>query len=255
LHRTFFASTVYLCTYLFYMAYRKWVGTVIGGLTGGVIGAIIGFAIGSVADGLTGKVLRPGQGPYDEFSMSLLVLAAAVMKADGKIMRSELHFVRNFLQQQFGNDKASKLIVVFKNVLQQEIPLEKVCLQIKSFMNYGGRLQLLHFLWGIAGADGEFHPSETRIITRIAYLLGVNRPDQESIKAMFIGNEDAAYKILEVSPNATDDEVKKAFRRMAAKYHPDKVEHLGDDVKNAATEKFKELNKAYETVKKMRGMA
>lgn len=237
------------------MAYNKWVGTVIGGLAGGVIGAIFGFALGSMADSLTAKDRQVGKGDYDEFSMSLLVLTAAVMKADGKIMRSELGYVKQFLQRQFGETKASKLIAVLRNIIEQEIPVEQVSHQIRSHMNYSGRLQLMHFLWGVAGADGEYPKSEQAIIEQIAGLLGISRPDRESVKAMYIGDEETAYKILDVSKDATDDELKKAYRKMALKYHPDKVEHLGEDVKRAATEKFKELNSAWESIKKQRGIS
>lgn len=236
------------------MAYNKWVGTVIGGLAGGYIGAIFGFALGSMADSLSEKDRQVGKGDYDEFTMSLLVLAAAVMKADGIVMRSELLYVKQFLQRQFGETKASKLIAVLRKILDQDIPVVQVSHQIRSHMNYSGRLQLIHFLWGIAGADGKYPASELAIIEQIAGLLGISRADRDSVKAMYIGDEDAAYKILDIHKDATDDEMKKAYRKMALKYHPDKVEHLGDDVKKAATEKFKEINAAWETIKGQRGI-
>jgi DnaJ like chaperone protein len=66
-------------------------------------------------------------------------------------------------------------------------------------------------------------------------------------------DRDWAYKSLEIEPSATDEEIKKAYRRMAKKYHPDKVNELGEDVKKSATEKFRSINEAYESLKKQRG--
>jgi len=125
---------------------------------------------------------------------------------------------------------------------------------IKYNMDYSIRLQLIHFLFGIAGADGQFHPAEINVIERIASFMGIYESDLNSIKAMFVKETDSAYKILEITPDATDDEVKKAYRQMAIKYHPDKVSTLGEDVQKAANEKFQQLNNAYEQIKKQRGM-
>ena len=71
---------------------------------------------------------------------------------------------------------------------------------------------------------------------------------------MFYKDTDSAYDVLEISPNATDDEVKSAYRRMAMKNHPDKVATLGPDVQKAAEEKFRKIQEAYETIKRQRGM-
>ena len=85
--------------------------------------------------------------------------------------------------------------------------------------------------------------------------MGVGAKDFESITAMYIKDTDSAYKILEIEPSASNDELKKAYRELAKKYHPDKVSHLGDDVKKAAEEKFTKLNAAYEAVKQERGIS
>ena len=116
------------------------------------------------------------------------------------------------------------------------------------------RLQLLHFLYGVSQADGKVRPEEVRVIEEIAGYLGISSEDMTSIRNMFYADTNSAYKILEVDPSVSDDEVKKAYRKMANKYHPDKVAYLGEDIRKAAGEKFRKVKDAYETIKKDRGM-
>jgi DnaJ like chaperone protein len=188
-----------------------------------------------------------------DFRVSLLILAAAVMKADGRQMKSELDFVRAFFLQNFGEETTKQYMVVFRNVLKQEIPLESVCLQIRNNMDLHSRLQLIHFLFGISAADRQFHPLEVDAIERISQYLGINQYDFISIKNMFVKDTNSAYRILEVEPEASEEEIKKAFRAMALKYHPDRVSHLGEEFRKAAEEKFQQVNEAYNTIKKQRG--
>jgi DnaJ like chaperone protein len=234
--------------------YGKWIGGGLGWAFGGPIGAILGFAMGSVLDGVRiEKTYYQGTARGD-FAMSLLVLSAAVMKADGKVVKSELEYVRSFFLSQFGEEETSRLIRILREILNQEINLREVSVQIGQFMDYPSRLQLLHYLFGIAQADRQFEKSEEMVIEQISGFMGVDPSDFASIRAMFVRNVNNAYDILEITPDATNDEVKKAYRRLAVQYHPDKVAHLGDDIKNAATEKFQNLNAAYEEIKRQRGM-
>lgn len=122
-------------------------------------------------------------------------------------------------------------------------------------MNYSQRVQLLHYLAGIAAADADFSEQERRVLEAIAGSIGISRADMESVLAMFRKDIDSAYKVLEVSPSATDAEIKSAYRRMAMKNHPDKVATLGPDVQKAAEEKFRQVQEAYETIKRERGIA
>jgi DnaJ like chaperone protein len=186
--------------------------------------------------------------------MSLLVLTAAVMKADGKVLKSELDYVKKFMVHNFGEASATEAVRMLGDLIKQTIPVNEVCNQIKQNMNYSARLQLLHFLFGIAQADGEVAVNEKEIIAFISREMGLTDKDFESIQAMFVPNTEGDYKILEIETTATDEEVKKAYRRMAMKFHPDKVSHLGDDFQKAAHEKFQSVNKAYENIKKERKM-
>jgi len=243
--------------------FGKWIGAGLGAFTGGPIGAILGFVLGSAFDASTqvntnqsNTYRRTGyQTTVGGYAMSLLVLVAALMKADGKTMKSEFDYVKNFFIRNFGVQSANEAVRLLRDLLQQNIPVTDVCHQIQSNMDYASRLQLMHFLWGIAQSDGEIHESEIKLIAHIAVNMGIKSSDYESIKAMFVKNTDSSYKILEIEPTATDDEVKQAYRKMAKKYHPDKVSYLGEDFQKDAKEKFQKVNQAYEEIKKQRNIA
>ncbi len=240
--------------------FGKWLGGGLGFiLGGGPIGAIIGFALGSMFDGTTVAKSSASRAvtAQNDFKMSLLVLIACVMKADGRVQKSELAVAKRFLVANFGEEGALEALQILKNILEQEIDASQVAMQINQFMNYSAKLQLIHLLFEIALADGEVHPAEQDMIERIATIFRISHPDFESLKAPYFKNTDPswAYKTLEIEPTATEDEIKKAYRRMAMKFHPDKVHNLGDDLKKSATEKFRSINEAYETIKKAKGMS
>ena len=234
--------------------YSKWVGGGLGWVFGGPIGGILGFALGSMFEGMNmGRTSYQGT-PRGDFSMSLLVLSAAVMKADNKIAKSELDYVRGFFIRQFGEEEGSRLILMLREILKQEIRLQEVSSQVGQYMDYSSKLTLLHFLFGIAAADGEYHPDEVSTIETISSFMGIGQQDFNSVKAMFVKDTNWAYTVLEVSPGAADEEVKKAYREMAKKHHPDMVAQLGDDIKRSATEKFQKISAAYEEIRKQRNM-
>lgn len=244
------------------MAFGKWIGGGLGWAFAGPVGGILGFAIGSMFDnaGKTEykKVFESADAKErtetGDFSAALLVLAAAVMKADGKVLKSELDYVKNFFVRQFGAEKTRQQMLVFKEILKQDIPVREVCMQIKHFTRHSDRLQLLHFLFGISASDRHYDKSELEVIHRISGLLGISDMDYDSIKAMFVKDSESDYKILEIESSASDEELKKAYRKMALKYHPDKVSHLGDDFQKMAKEKFQKVQEAYENIKKSRGL-
>jgi len=236
------------------MRINKWLGLGAGWIFAGPVGGIIGLAIGALLDGnVQVKTNVSGRTTINDFAMSLMVLIAAVMKADGKIMKSELDYVKNFLNKTFGEQAASELTVMLRDILQQDIVIDDVCNQIGNHLDYSSKLEMIHLLFGVSKADGEIHPSELAIIEQIAAKLGVTSADFKSIKAMFIEETDSAYKTLGLERTATVDEIKKAYKRLAIEHHPDKVSYLGEEVQNAAKEKFQKLNEAYEKIKKEKG--
>lgn len=256
------------------MSFSKWIGASLGWTFGGPIGAIIGLALGSMADALTKgdfeKMLGQGNTndtgrqrttysrPRQEvpttkpgdFEVSLLILASVVIKADGNQDPRELDFVRQQFVSLYGKQRANNAFRLFKNINQQQVPLRQVCLQIQQMMDHPSRLQLLHFLFGIAKADGMVTEVEVRQIYTIAGYLGISSRDFESIKAMFYNSADNAYKILEIDKSASVAEIKAAYRKMAKKYHPDKIVHLGEEHRKGAEEKFRQVQEAYEKLQK-----
>ena len=143
---------------------------------------------------------------------------------------------------------------MLKEILEKDIPVRDVCLQIKRFMPVAARLQLIHFLFGISKADGHVHEKEVEVIAMIAEHLGISEADLGSLKAMYFRDSKSDYQILEIEPTASEEEIKKAYRKMAVKYHPDKVSGLGEEVQRAAKEKFQTLQQAYENIRKQRGI-
>ncbi|WP_458628106.1 TerB family tellurite resistance protein [Winogradskyella sp. PC D3.3] len=261
------------------MSFAKWIGGALGWSFGGPIGAIIGLALGSFVDNLTdngtpligdrqtgkrerdsyrtmpnyGKRTSQSQTQSGDFEVSLLILASIVIKADGKQDQRELDFVRQQFTNMYGKDRANKAFELFKRIAKQNISTRQVCLQIKQMMDHASRLQLLHFLFGIAKADGLVTEDELRQIYTITGYLGISNRDYESIKAMFYNSSDNAYKILEIDKSVSDTEVKKAYRTMAKKYHPDRVGHLGKEHREGAEAKFRQVQEAYEHIQKERG--
>ena len=185
----------------------------------------------------------------------LIALSAAVMKADGKVLRAELDYVKAFFAQQFGPQFNQQHLKTLKQYLDSgNIPLARICQDIRTRMQPAVRVQLLHYLFGIAKADGDVSDPEIRVIQQIADMMGVSNVDFESVKNMFYRNVNSDYKVLGIDETATDDEVKKAYRKMAIKFHPDKVAQMGEEYQKGAKEKFQNIQESYEAIKKRRGM-
>ena len=237
--------------------FTRWIAGGLGWAFFGPLGGILGFVVGSFIDnekGISQLQFDSGKTTTGDFAVSLLVLVAAVMKVDGKVMRTELNYAKNYFIRVFGESAAGEATMLLRDILKQDIDIKGVTAQIKARLDYSSRLQMLHFLYGVANADKQIHPGELNLLQFIAGYLGLSSKDSDSIKAMFVDDTDGAYKILEIDRSATNEDVKKAYRTMALKYHPDKVSYLGEDIRKAANEKFQKVNEAYEKIKKERAI-
>lgn len=242
----------------------KWFAAILGYYLFRFPGAILGFLLGSFVDNFSrnkggaqtifSDMTRQSVSPAD-FELNLLSLCSIVIRADGSVSQRELDYVRQYFLSTYGKEKANAIFRTFNEINKKhEISAQRICAFLNQRTRYEVRLQLLHFLFGIAQADGSVSNPEVDKIREIAGYLRVALRDFESIKAMFIKAANNAYKILEIEKDASDDEVKKAYRTMAKKYHPDRVNTENEAIKRGAEEKFKEVQKAYEEIQNQRGL-
>jgi DnaJ like chaperone protein len=241
------------------MGFGKWIAGALGWAMFGPLGGILGYFFTSRLEKLAEAASvydedqTWNQGQRNSFFMSLLVLSTAVIKADGKTTSEEISRLREFFARNFGVQAASEAEEIVRELLHKDFNLYEVCGQIRSCMDYHQRLQLYHFLVSLGSCDG-LHQREVDVLETIASYIGLSKSDSDSIMAQFRPSNDSNYRILEIDPNATDDEVRRAYRKMAVKYHPDKVATLGEDVQKAAEEKFKAVSQAYEAICRERGI-
>lgn len=254
----------------------KWIGGFLGLITAGSLGALAGFVLGSLFDSGVDAVntednngythqQQQYEGERNTFRFSLLVLASYIIKADGRVMHSEMNVVRNWLRVNFGEIAVSEGEDILMKLFEQQKRLGAAeyrsavissCHQLRQNMLYEQRLQLLNFLAMIAQADGVVTPQEVSALKECAVGLGLSEADVDAMLNLKDAGTslDAAYKVLGVAPTATDDEVKAAYRQLALKNHPDRVATLGEDVRKAAEKKFQKINAAKETIWKARGL-
>ena len=216
-------------------------------------GAFLGFMVGGFFEFLSKNSIQIRTSSYaikpETFQLNLLALSALIIKADGKIEQKELDFVRSFFIGQYGKERADSIFRTFNTQIKKETQhLDQLTRIFVQQTAYETRLQILHFLFGIANADGNISDIELQKLSQVATGMRLHLPDFESIKAMFVKNTNNAYKILEVDSNASLDEIKKAYRKMAKKYHPDKLRGQDPAMIKGAEEKFREVQKAYETL-------
>lgn len=241
----------------------KWILALIGFMFFRYSGAVLGFIIGTLIDNwnrssggfktvFSGEEQRVSPG---DFELNLLSLASIVIKADGSVSQTELDYVRAYFVQAYGKERANATFRTFNEVIKsREISARRIGLYLQQRTRYEVRLQILHFLFSIAKADGQVSQAELNQLYEVSGYLNLMKRDFESIKAMFFKSADNAYKILEIEKSATDAEVKKAFRTMAKKYHPDKLQHMDEAYRKGAEEKFRKVQEAYEHIQKERGL-
>ena len=255
------------------MAFGKWIGGYLGWSAFGPLGGIIGFVVGALFDVATegngeGESMRltdeqSQQGNRNSFFISMLVLAAYIVKADGKVMHSEMELVRGMLRQNFGDDAARQGDEMMRQLFREQDRMgasvyrqniRQACQQIAVHVDYSGRLQLLNFLVMIAKADGRVDQVEIEALKEVAQWMQMSPQEVDAMLHLEGDSLEDAYKVLGVSPDVSDAELKRVYRKLALEHHPDRVAKLGDDVRRAAEKKFQEINAAKDRIWKARGL-
>ncbi len=276
------------------MAKAKWIGGFLGLLSGGPIGALAGFVLGALFDVMAGdggleisdstdsgygggsyysdgydrtsQSSGVDQGTRNGFLFSMLTLASYIIRADGKIMHSEMETMRSFLRQNFGQTAVDEGNAIMLKLFEKQKQMEAqqpgsyrqviidACGQLRRVLNRPQRLQLLSLLAMLAKADGHVASEEVVALREVTNHLGLEESELNSMLNLGSTTLKDAYAVLEIDETATDEEVRAAYKRMVVKHHPDRVASLGEDVRAAAERKMREINEAKELIYKARGL-
>lgn len=250
----------------------KAIGAGMGFIVGGPIGAIIGGAIGHTFDA---EDQRHRYFEYDDntwpevdrefdrqylFYVSLASLAAKMAKADGVVTSDEIKAFDHFLRVDLGLsvDERKNIATIFNEAKNSPEDATAIAMQFKQLIGYQTDVleMMIQLLFRIALADGSMHPAEDAFIQQMASIFGLSQMHYQRIKALYIRENDRAYQILGVDRNASNEEIKKAYRSLVREYHPDKMQSKGvpEDFLKVAHEKMSEINQAYDQISKERGM-
>jgi DnaJ like chaperone protein len=272
------------------MFYGKVIGGILGFAALGFIGALIGIGVGHYFDkALAANFQMPSPEQQaqlrEQFFQTVFTLMGHLAKADGRVSEQEIAATQALMQRMgLTAEHRQQAIQLFKQGSAAEFELSAALIQ---FVATAGRypqlnITLLEYLTVVAIADGELHDAERTILFAVAEALGIGRWQFEKLLAMLLAQEQfrsenfqqqysqqdyaqqrpradellLAYQALGVSKEATDAEVKKAYRKLMSQHHPDKLIAQGvpDDMLKIATEKTQEIQSAYEVITKSRGL-
>jgi len=196
---------------------------------------------------------------------ALIGLISVIMKADGQATKSELEKVKPFLLKKFGEKQAKKMLLLLKEKLQKDIRnVRPHCLSINRSFTYSQKLEFYTLLFRIAEANGEICENEADLLSRIAKHISIRNSDfielthefstfynyQKRQTTVVYRDTSWAYKALLIEENASMEEVKKAYRKLAMQYHPDKVSPHDTFAQKEAADKFYRINEAYKHLQK-----
>ncbi|MDH3688779.1 MAG: co-chaperone DjlA [Gammaproteobacteria bacterium] len=257
-----------------------WWGKLIGGafgfMFGGPLGALLGSALGHQFDRGMGKLEGgPGVRIEDQERVQTAFFTAAfsvmghIAKADGQVSRDEIDMAEHVMtQMQLTPEQRKTAIRLFNEGKSPDFPLRDVMVQFRKECHR--RSTLLRMFLEIqiqAGfADGRLDPKERQVLNEIASYLGFPQAVFEQLLQLIEGmrregtgrptkrSAEDAYKVLGVSKDATDAEVKRAYRRLMNQHHPDKLvaKGLPEEMIKLATEKTQKIREAYERVRELR---
>lgn len=257
-------------------------GSLLGGMIGWGFGGPIGAIIGSILGGTVsikagretagrGRAPASARGSGSSAAAALMVLLAAVTRADNKTTKNEVKYVKEFLVRNFGRENASDLMQIYRKALKHQFDLNDVCRQVRENLDWAGRSELIHTLFGLAAADGAT-AAELQLVREIGRRLKLSDQEIRGMEAMVHGrgetwsgsatgadpgpaHSNRYYEVLGASREDSMDEIKKKYRELAKKYHPDLVVHLGEEFRLLAKQKFQSIQEAYDAIKESRGVS
>ncbi|MEJ6694900.1 MAG: DnaJ domain-containing protein [Chitinophagales bacterium] len=253
-----------------YSRYIKWVLMILGAMRFRMYGAFMGFFIGIFIEELfEGKSsLFPGWGnggehdpQLTEYQIKLIQCTAALLKVQQVISRSESHFILKYFYRQFGTKKGKYVYQCLKDALATKVDYHHSAKSL-STLQREGKIQVITFLFGLTHAAPHSNFKQDGILEDIAKLMGMAQQDFETIKRKASkkekqktsyfqsSNQNIAYQVLGVSEGVSEEVLKKAYRKMVLKYHPDKTKIA----KDIASKKFQEIQEAYDSIRLSKGI-
>ncbi len=251
-----------------------WMGKIVGGTIGlalgGPLGAIAGAAFGHFFDQTNEMVRRGGtQGPrlstHEDAQMTFFVAAfsmlAKLVQADGRVTQDEIASIERFMRDDLRLSPSSRQVAVniFNTAKTSPHAFEDFALQF--YQAFRNRPEILAFMLDIlvrvALADHDFSTTEAELVRRAARIFGLPEPDVLGGGVRQGPAEDHFYRTLGVTAEASDEEIKKHYRTLVKEFHPDRIAAKGlpDEFTDFAESKFREIQEAYEAIKKARGMS
>lgn len=234
--------------------YEKWLGASLGWiLTGNPIGGLLGFIAGTLMPGDEKDKSTAGVKSVSEFEVNLMVIAAHLIKLDGRISATEVAFTENFLNAHFDEKHARERSLLFQHCLQKEYDLNAACGQVRMYSQQGTRVQVVRFLVDLALSDGAISEREDYFIFRIAGYLNVNDVEFRKIKLEQKQPVPDVYEVLGVTVEMSYPDIRAIYRKLVLKYHPDRNKDASDEEKKKLARKFQQIQEAYEKIKLERG--
>jgi DnaJ like chaperone protein len=192
----------------------------------------------------------------EHFARHVCALLMEVARADGEVVRDEVRVAREYFEHElkYGPEALDLVRRHLKEFLHRPPSLDEAAATCREEMPRAERLLLLDVLYQLALADGPLQRAEQEALRQVARGLGFEEDTVRSVAARHLGDGEAHYTRLGLAPEASDAEVKRAFRQLAAAHHPDKVAHLGPGAVEQANRRFREIRDAYEEIRRLRGL-
>lgn len=192
----------------------------------------------------------------EHFARHLCALFIEVARVDGNVSREEVRVVKEYFQNElkYGSEALDTVRVYLKEFLEKPPTLDESIAACRDELPTSDRLLLVDTLYQLALVDGALQRSEQESLRQIVKGLGLTEEDRRAITARYLGTGDTHYTRLGLNPGASDAEVKRAYRQLAAAHHPDRVSHLGAGAVDQATRRFQEIQDAYEMIRRLRGL-